>query len=316
MMRAAVLQGDSRAVLRHCDLPIAAAGQVRVRVEGSGVCASNLPVWEGRPWFAYPQAPGAPGHEGWGVVDALGTDVAETWLGRRVTFLSGNAYAEWDVADATQLVPLPAPLDGVPCPGEPLACAINVLKRAAVTAGEWLIVVGVGFLGAAIVRLGARAGARVIALSRRPYALDVARRLGATHTLPLTAAVVNEVSRLTEGMLADCVIECVGAQGTLDLAAELTRTRGRLVIAGYHQDGLRQVNLQLWNWRGLDVINAHERDPAVYLRGMRRAVEATVDGTIDADPLLTHEFPLERLGEALQMTHDRPDGFMKAVIRS
>ena len=38
---------------------------------------------------------------------------------------------------------------------------------------------------------------------------------------------------------------------------ELTRVRGRLVVAGYHQDGPRQVDMQLWNWRGLDVINAH-----------------------------------------------------------
>ena len=95
---------------------------------------------------------------------------------------------------------------------------------------------------------------------------------------------------------------------------ELTRERGRLVVAGYHQDGLRSVNVQLWNWRGLDVINAHERDPAVYLRGMRDAVEAVRSGRIDPATLFTHTFPLERLGEALDMTAQRPDGFMKALI--
>jgi len=46
-----------------------------------------------------------------------------------------------------------------------------------------------------------------------------------------------------------------------------------MIVAGYHQGGLRQVNMQLWNWRGLDVINAHERDPAVYLQGMQAAVD-------------------------------------------
>jgi len=54
------------------------------------------------------------------------------------------------------------------------------------------------------------------------------------------------------------VIEAAGQQWPLDLATELTRERGRLIIAGYHQDGPRQINMQLWNWRGLDVINAHE----------------------------------------------------------
>ena len=46
------------------------------------------------------------------------------------------------------------------------------------------------------------------------------------------------------------------------------------MIAGYHQDGLRQVNMQLWNWRGIDVINAHERDPRVYISGMHAAANA------------------------------------------
>jgi threonine dehydrogenase-like Zn-dependent dehydrogenase len=110
------------------------------------------------------------------------------------------------------------------------------------------------------------------------------------------------------------VIEAVGKQWPLDLAAELTGVRGRLVIAGYHQDGPRQVNMQLWNWRGLDVVNAHERDPAIYVDGVRAAVEAVVTGRLDPDPLYTHTFPLTRLDEALNATRDRPDGFLKALV--
>jgi threonine dehydrogenase-like Zn-dependent dehydrogenase len=72
--------------------------------------------------------------------------------------------------------------------------------------------------------------------------------------------------------------------------------------------------MQLWNWRGLDVINAHERDPQVYLNGMRAAVDAVALGSLDPSPLYTHRFPLDRLGEALAATRDRPDGFMKALV--
>jgi threonine dehydrogenase-like Zn-dependent dehydrogenase len=86
------------------------------------------------------------------------------------------------------------------------------------------------------------------------------------------------------------------------------------VIAGYHQDGLRQINLQLWNWRGLDVINAHERDPKIYLQGMREAIEAVASGRLNPAPLYTHRYPLTGLAEALNATRDRPDGFMKALI--
>ena len=77
------------------------------------------------------------------------------------------------------------------------------------------------------------------------------------------------------------VIEATGQQRPLDLAAELTRVRGRLVIAGYHQDGPRSVNMQLWNWRGIDVINAHERDPEIYRRGMDEGVRLLAAGGLD-----------------------------------
>jgi threonine dehydrogenase-like Zn-dependent dehydrogenase len=74
------------------------------------------------------------------------------------------------------------------------------------------------------------------------------------------------------------------------------------------------VNLQLWNWRGIDVINAHERDPRTYIEGMRTAVELMVAGVLDPAPLYTHQLPLEQLGEALELTRTRPDGFLKALV--
>jgi threonine dehydrogenase-like Zn-dependent dehydrogenase len=63
--------------------------------------------------------------------------------------------------------------------------------------------------------------------------------------------VLAQVRALTDNSGCDRVIEAVGRQEALELAGELTR--GRLSIAGYHQDGLRQVNMQLWNWQGFAV---------------------------------------------------------------
>jgi len=127
-------------------------------------------------------------------------------------------------------------------------------------------------------------------------------------------AIVSEVKELTDGKGCEVVIEAVGKQWPLDLAAELVAERGRLVIAGYHQDGPRQVSMGMWNWKGLDVINAHERDPAAYMQGMREAVAEVESGHLDPFPLFTHSFPLERLGEALDITRDKPEGFVKAVV--
>lgn len=316
MMRAASIAAPGRIDVRETGLPEPGPTEVRVRLEGCGVCASNLEVWQGQPWFVYPLMPGAPGHEGWGMIDCAGQDVTHLAVGERVALLSSRAYAEYDIAAADQVVKLPTTLAGKPFPGEALGCAMNIFRRSEIASDQTVAIVGVGFLGALLTRLAAQAGARVIAISRRPFALEVARQFGAVETITMDDhwRVVERVKQLTGGEGCERVIEAVGKQHSLDLAAELTRERGRLVIAGYHQDGPRQVNMQLWNWRGLDVVNAHERDPKVYVEGMRLAMEAVTENLIDPFTLYTHRFDLDQLAEAFDMLRRRPDGFLKALV--
>ncbi len=315
-MYASVITSPGRAGLQQVARPEPGAGQLLLRLEGSGVCASSLPLWEGREWFDYPQPAGAPGHEGWGRVAAVGEGVQGVAVGDRVAALTYRAHAEYDIADAAAVVPLPASLADASMPGEPLGCAVNIFRRSDIRAGQTVAIVGIGFLGAILTRLAARADARVIAISRLPFALEVARSMGAAHTIAMDDhwRTVEEVRRLTAGAMCERTIEAVGLQWPLDLAGEITGERGRLVVAGYHQDGKREVNMQMWNWRGIDVINAHERDPLAYVQGIREAVDLMASGVLDPAPLFTHRLPLDRLGEALELTRTRPDGFMKAVV--
>lgn len=316
MMRAAILAAPG--IMRICEVPLREpeAHEVRIRLEGCGVCASNIPPWEGREWFTYPMEPGQLGHEGWGIVDAAGSAVTHVKVGDRVAFLSNHAYAEFDFAAEHSVVKIPDSLNGKPFPGEPLGCAMNIFRRSEIRAGDTVAIVGAGFLGCLLTQLAVHAGAHVIAIARKPYALAMASRMGASQLIPLDDPqnVVAAVKEQTEGRFCDVVIECTGKQAPLDLSAEITRERGRLVVAGFHQDGPRQVNMFLWNWRGLDVINAHERDERVYLEGMERAAQALEEETITPDLLYTHRLPLECLGEALDLSRERPDGFMKALI--
>jgi threonine dehydrogenase-like Zn-dependent dehydrogenase len=315
-MRAAVITAPGKLEVREVGIPKPGLREVRVNIEGCGVCASNIPPWEGREWFHYPFAPGQLGHEAWGVIDEVGADVLSFTPGERVAMLSEKAYAEYDVARDDQVVSLPNELMDMPFPAEPLGCAMNIFHRSQIKSGDTVAIVGIGFLGAILTRLAVDAGAHVLAISRRKYSLDIARQMGAAQVIPMDDhwKIIELVRTATHGALRDVVIEAVGKQWPIDLSAELTRERGRLVVAGYHQDGPRQVNMQLWNWRGLDVINAHERDPKIYLRGMQDAVKAVASGRLDPTPLYTHTFPLERLDEAFEMTRQRPDGFLKALI--
>ncbi len=168
-----------------------------------------------------------------------------------------------------------------------------------------------------LTRLAHDAGARVIAISRRAFALDVARTHGADETIVMDehARIVAEVKRLTEGRCCERVIEAVGCRGLSISPRELVAERGRLVIAGYHQDGPRQVDMQLWNWRGIDVVNAHERDPARYVEGMRQGGGADRGGSPRSRAAL---HPPVRGSTssvvALELARRRPEGFMKALV--
>lgn len=312
----AVIPAAGEVITTQSPLRSPEPGEVRVRLEGCGVCASNLGPWSGPDWMTFPTEPGGLGHEGWGRVDALGEGVDTLEVGQRVAMLSYNAYASHDFALVERVVPLPASLDGMPFPGEPLGCAMNIYRRSAIEAGQTVAIVGIGFLGALLTQLAAKAGAHVIAISRRAESLAVAKDMGAEHTIAMEDhwKIIEDVRALTEGKMCDCVIEAVGKQWPLDLAGELTKERGRLVVAGYHQDGPRQVNMQMWNWRGLDVINAHERDPQVYIAGIREAVAAVSEGRLDPSPLFTHRYPLSQLDQALNDTRDRPGAFMKGLV--
>lgn len=315
-MQAAVLAGPGEIRIEQVARPEPCEGEVRVRLEGCGVCASNLEPWASLPWLTYPGEAGGLGHEGWGRIDAVGRGVEGLAEGDRVAALSYRSFAEYDVAPAGMVVKLPPELDGNPFPGEPLGCAFNISRRSKIQPGQRVAIIGIGFLGAVLTRLASQAGAEVIAISRRRESLALARHYGAAHTIAMDDhwRIIEEVKAITGEALCERVVECVGKQWPLDLAGELVGFGGRLVIAGYHQDGPRQVSMQSWNWKGIDVVNAHERDPEVQLRGVREAVAAVAEGRLDPAPLYTHRYPLDRLGEALDATRDKPHGFVKALI--
>ena len=316
-MIAAVLSKPRTFTLQQSPIPDVKDDEIKIKVEGCGICASSIPVWEGREWFQYPLEPGSPGHEGWGFVEATGDKINSIQVGDRVAFLSYHAYAEYDVAKEGSYVKLPQQLANIPFPGEPLGCAINIFNRSDISAGDTVAIVGIGFLGALLCQLAKQSGAKVIAISRREYSLDFAKKYGADEVIPLTSTweVANKVGEITGNAFCSCVIEATGKQEGIDVATEVVGEYGKIIIAGYHQDGLRNVNMQKWNWKAIDVINAHERDPAKYLTGMQRAVDAVVQGIMDPHLLYTDILPLDAISNGFELTKKRPDGFMKALVQ-
>ena len=304
-MQSAILIEPRQFRIESRDMPEPGEGEVRIRVRGCGICGSDMGPWKGFPGMGYPLQPGAPGHEVFGTIESVGPGVQGLAAGQPVTALTYRAYAEYDLARANSIIPLPEALADRPVLGEPMACAVNVMRRSGVQEGDTVVLLGTGFLGTLLLQLLRRyRPGRVVAVSRRRMDPALAERLG--------VEVLTYEDQVPGG--ADVVIEATGKQGPLDLATNLVRVRGRLIVAGYHQDGPRTVNMQLWNWNGIDVINAHERDPAVYRSGMEEGVRLLAEGELDLEPLITHTFPLTDINHAFRMTEERPEGFLKSVV--
>ena len=313
--RRAVLRAPRDFVVESAPLPAPEPGQVRVRVRGCGICGSDVPVWNGFAWAQYPYEPGAPGHEVCGDVDAVGAGVSLA-PGQYVTGLASGGYASHVMMRANETTPVPAALADQFVVAEPMGCAVNIMDRARITSEDRVVVLGMGFMGSLITQLARlHAPQALIAVARTEAGRHAAETAGAGAFFALDSREpVGAVWDLLGDAMASVVIECTGKQETLDIATNLTGTRGRLVIAGYHADGPRTVNMQLWNWKGLDVINAHERDPQVYLQGIRRAMSLWAEGAIDPGALLTHQVPLDRINDGFQLAAERVPGVIKVVV--
>jgi propanol-preferring alcohol dehydrogenase len=250
--------------LRDVPTPVPGPDDVLVHVMACGIDGTDLKLLDG---FGYqPELPFIMGHEPAGVVWRVGERVADFRPGDRVitynflfcgqclpcrTFreqicpnMAGvigvrgwpGGYAEYLKVPARQLVRVPA---GVSWEDAAICCdagvtSLHAVDRARVRFGETVVVVGSGGIGLTVIQFAKLAGARVVAVVRSGRRAARAREVGADAVINSgEEAVAPAIRRLTEGMGADCVIDCVGNQETMAYSFDSLRNGGRLSIVGY-----------------------------------------------------------------------------------
>ncbi len=290
-------------------------GEVLVEVTACGVCASELHPWmEGQP--PYPQRFG---HEPVGIVEAVGPNVSRFQPGDRVTGLFKGAYSRFCVADEEILLAVPANVPDAGALGEPMACLVNGQRRTRVDLADRVTVIGLGFMGLGMLQLLKLRGAgRIVAIDVREDARQRAAELGA-HEVYHPADVPPEyrLTRFSEWQSTkglDVVVEASGTQAGLTLAGEMVRAHGILSILGYHQGSPRQVEVGMWNWKAIDVVNAHVRRRSDLLESARIGLALTAAGLIDLGALITHRYSLNDVDQAYADLRDKPAGFIKALV--
>jgi L-iditol 2-dehydrogenase len=313
-MRQAVLTGPRQFTIADAPVPEIGPDEVLLQVAACGVCASELDIYQGA--ASHASYPWRPGHEVSGVVERAGERVTGLAPGDPVAaFVTTAGYGEYVAVPAVHCFPAgDVPLELAL--GEPLACAVNAVELAGIALADDVVVVGAGFMGQLAIRLvQLRGPRRVIVADTRDDALARAAAAGATATVnPAREPLAETVLELTDGAGADVTIEFTGTQGALEAIGPCTRMSGTLVIAGYHQGPPRQVPLADWNWNAFRIANAHFRDVATILRGLRAGMRLVSSGRLSLEGLVTHRFPLATIDEAFRTAIEKPEGFVKATV--
>jgi 2-desacetyl-2-hydroxyethyl bacteriochlorophyllide A dehydrogenase len=313
-MKIAILTGPKEFQFKDEALPELLQDEVLVRVAACGVCTSELDMWEGR--AGGQMYPRFPGHEVSGVVEEVGKDVQGLAAGNRVAvWAPGRGFAEYVVVKSKYCFPA-GDLALDLALAEPLACAVNTVELANISLGDDVVIIGAGFMGNLVQKLVQMQGPRhLIVADTRVDALERALKLGATQMVDVTKESLPEVVKsLTDGQGADAVFEVVGSQAPLNLLGDVTRMSGKVVIVGFHQGEPRQIPLGYWNWMAFQILNAHFREEATILRGMRIGMRLLTSGRLSLEDLVTHRFQLGEINQAFLTAHEKPEGFVKSTV--
>jgi threonine dehydrogenase-like Zn-dependent dehydrogenase len=178
-------------------------------------------------------------------------------------------------------------------------------------------IIGCGFMGLGLIQLVASRGVReILAIDVREVALENALRFGADRAvLPEAVDPQDKVvawEQMGQGM--DVVFETTGVQAALTLAGEMTKVHGVLSIVGFHTGGTRTVDVNLWNWKAITVISAHERRDDYLLRCMEASLGLIAAGKLDLASLVTHTLALDEVDRAFADMEDKPEGLIKGVV--
>jgi threonine dehydrogenase-like Zn-dependent dehydrogenase len=168
-----------------------------------------------------------------------------------------------------------------------------------------------------LTQLAADRGAHVVVLSRHPYELEIAESMEAEETIVARedGSDAERALRVNGGAGFDRVIEVAGSQTDVDIAHRICAERGRLMICGWH--GNRRVSMSRGkgpHGSAASVVNVSAQTHEHYAVGVRKAIQAALEGRLDPFPLMSHTVSMQSMDQGFRLTRQRPEGFVKALL--
>ncbi len=333
-MKAAVLRAPKDLRLERSRLPAPGPDEVTVRVTLAGLCGTDYRIWSGDRPVRYPRIMG---HEFVGVVEAVGPGAGGVKPGDRVAVepnyscgvcplcregnrnlcLSRTAIGIDVDGGFAEAVTVPArccwrapdaAADERLFLTEPLAVVVRAVSRGAPRSGETAAVLGVGTLGLLALQVLRVRGARVLALGRTTKRFELATTLGAEATQQIGAAELGAVARAFSGREGvDLVVETAGTAVAVQHALDLVRPGGRVVLTGLPHEP-STVSFFGVVRREVTILGS-----MIYQDEFPEAMRLLATGQVRTQPLVTHRFALDAIGEAFA-AHRDPASIKVAVV--
>ena len=339
-MKAAQFYGGKDIRVEIIPDPTPEDGQVLVQVEAAGICGSDLHGYHHQP--EKPLSPRIGGHELAGLILDTGKGVTGYEKGARVAVEpimpcndcpecyngyynicgnlrhGGGGFAEFMITRPSNVYALP---ESVSVEGgvlaEVYAVAVHAVNRAMVSPGDRVAIIGSGPVGLTIAQVADVAGAASIAMLGKPDGpLQIAHE--AVSAVPIHVDKTDAVAAImdwSDGRGADVVFEAVGGTAnTLEQATEIAAKRGRVCMVGGHRTPLT-FSERFARSRELTVIWSFCYGRHGGRTEFQVAIDLLAAGKLDPNPLITHRFGLDDIGEAFAVAAGRDEhGSVKVLV--
>jgi 2-desacetyl-2-hydroxyethyl bacteriochlorophyllide A dehydrogenase len=314
-------------------------GDALVRVHSVGICGTDFGGFLGKmPFFSYPRIPG---HELGVEVLAVGEGVTNVRAGQRVCvepYLNcQQCYScrcgHSNCCESNQTL-------GVHCDGglrprfliparklhasaklsfeqlalvEPLAIGCHAVNRGAPRPHEHVLVIGAGPIGLAATEFSRLSGAKTIVMDMNEARLEAVRlrlRIADTIVARNDGNELKRLSELTNGQLADVVIDATGSHRSMGQALNYCAFGGRLVYVGITQEEVSFPHAPVMHRRELSVLASRNALPGDFTR----IIQLIEDGQLDTGPWITHRADFEEMIPAFAKWLQPETGVIKAMV--
>lgn len=321
--------GDVR--YEETDIPEIGPGEILVKIDTALTCGTDVKTYKRGHPILIKQTPALFGHEYAGTIEEVGAGVEDFEEGMRVVAtnsapcgdcffckrhmpnlcaklkdsLVNGAFAEYIRVPApvvrwnTHQIPESISFRSAALT-EPLACVVHGVEESNIRLGDTVVVIGAGPIGQMLIMLAQKNGAStVIASDLAELRRDIAKKAGADIVIdPSKEDPVERVREETGGFGADVAIEAVGIRKTWEQAVEMTRDAGTTVLFGGAASGTKfELDTERFHYGQLTIKGVFHLKP----RHVEQALKLIIAGDVNPDLLISHEMPLEKINEALEL---------------